>query len=340
MADEDSGYSFSGSLSKFDPVKFWIEAKAFDYGKFEQYGFGVGPASITVLKTNSYLTDTSENTMNYNLGPGSIDGNGVFSLGASKSFLVGSVGISGDGSGTLRGTISLPFKAQEKGVNVGPTVETGFFADLNPLNFLAIYPMMALIHAQGRVDAATGRCFPASTAVAISTTQTKPIADIRRGDTVLAFDPAADLGRGALVPRRVMRLYRNTTTDWIRLRRSRGTAREVITTPGHHGSDELGGFLTTPDMTRTGSATVVRASGALRQVTAERTPFCADVAPGVGRGMWRGGGGGGGEGWLRPWGGRGGRGAGIWSEECVDEWAEGEAMGCWGCPHVDSLQIN
>jgi hypothetical protein len=50
------------------------------------------------------------------------------------------------------------------------------------------------------------------------------------------------------------------------------------------------GFATTPQRARTGSAAVVLAPGALRQGRAERTPFWADVAPGVGRGMGRGGG--------------------------------------------------
>ena len=60
--------------------------------------------------------------------------------------------------------------------------------------------------------------------------------------------------------------------------------------PGRHLSDEFGQVPTIEDMTRTGSATVVLASGALVQVTAERTPFCGDVAPVVERGMGRGGG--------------------------------------------------
>ncbi len=42
------------------------------------------------------------------------------------------------------------------------------------------------------------RCFPADTPIAISLTETRPISDIRVGDTVLAFDPA-----------KVVRLYRN-----------------------------------------------------------------------------------------------------------------------------------
>ena len=49
------------------------------------------------------------------------------------------------------------------------------------------------------------QCFPAATPIQISLTETRPIADIRVGDTVLAFDPKAELGRGALVPRKVTR---------------------------------------------------------------------------------------------------------------------------------------
>ena len=78
-------------------------------------------------------------------------------------------------------------------------------------------------------------CFPAHIPIAISLSETRPISDIRVGDTVLAFDPAADLGRGALVPRKVVRLYRNTTEEWVKLTWSEGgEAKELIATPGDH----------------------------------------------------------------------------------------------------------
>jgi hypothetical protein len=130
--------------------------------------------------------------------------------------------------------------------------------------------------------------FPAHTRIQTSRSTSAAMSALRVGDVVLAFDARADRGRGALVPRRVTRLYRNTTTDWIRLRWHDG-AREVITTPGHHFLDEFGLFPTIEEMTRTGSATVVLASGAVRQVTAERVPFCADVAPLFERAMGQGG---------------------------------------------------
>jgi hypothetical protein len=103
---------------------------------------------------------------------------------------------------------------------LGPLWKKGWFADVNPLKLLAICPMSALIHAKGRSDvaiAAAPKCFPAAIAIATAPTQTKPISDIRVGDTVLAFNPSADLGRGALVPRKVVRLYRNTTGEWVKL---------------------------------------------------------------------------------------------------------------------------
>ncbi len=88
------------------------------------------------------------------------------------------------------------------------------------------------------------RCFPAHTRIQTSRTTSTAISALRVGDVVLAFDARADKGRGALVPRRVTQAYRNTTTDWIRLRWFDGTAREVITTPGPHFLDEFEGLPT------------------------------------------------------------------------------------------------
>jgi hypothetical protein len=107
-------------------------------------------------------------------------------------------------------------------------------------------------------DSISDRCFPAHTRIQTSRTTSTAISALRVGDVVAAFDARADKGRGALVPRRVTRLYRNTTTEWIRLRWFDGMAREVITTPGHHFLDELGLFPTIEEMTRTGSKRRVR----------------------------------------------------------------------------------
>lgn len=89
----------------------------------------------------------------------------------------------------------------------------------------------------------------------MSLTDTCPVPDIRVGDTVLAFDPSADLGRGALVPRKVTRLYRNTTEEWIRLSwREEGEEKELVTTPGHHFLDRFGNFPMIEEMLAQGQA--------------------------------------------------------------------------------------
>jgi hypothetical protein len=123
------------------------------------------------------------------------------------------------------------------------------------------------------------RCFPATTLVQTSLTGWRPIADLRAGDVVLAFDPAADLGRGALVPRRVTRLYRNTTTEWIRLSwMENGEPRELVATPGHHFLDSAGTFPTIAELTRDGRARVVLASGEVAEVLAERIVWSQETA--------------------------------------------------------------
>jgi hypothetical protein len=123
------------------------------------------------------------------------------------------------------------------------------------------------------------KCFPAHTPVTISLTETRPISDIRVGDTVLAFDSSADLGRGALVPRKVVRLYRNTTDEWVKLTWSEdGEQKELVTTPGHHFFDRFGSFPTIEEMLENGKATVVLASGELTEVTAERITYSAQTA--------------------------------------------------------------
>jgi hypothetical protein len=122
------------------------------------------------------------------------------------------------------------------------------------------------------------RCFPAQTRILTSPTSSTAISDLHVGDIVMAFDPRADNGRGALVPKRVKRLFRNTTTEWIRLRWFDGEERELITTPGHHFLDQFGQFPTIEEMVSKGRTTVVLASGVLAEVTAERITYSAETA--------------------------------------------------------------
>ena len=70
------------------------------------------------------------------------------------------------------------------------------------------------------------RCFLAGTPILMADGQEKPIEDIRVGDMVMSFDPAADQGRGALVPKPVSRTFQNITRSIVDLR-------GLHMTPGH-----------------------------------------------------------------------------------------------------------
>ena len=129
------------------------------------------------------------------------------------------------------------------------------------------------------ISSAEVRCFPAHTRIRTSLTSSVSISALRPGDIVFSYDARANKGRGALAPRRVVRIYRNTTTEWVRLTWVEGgEPRELATTPGHHFLDEFGQFPTIGEMARSGRATVVLASGELAEVTAERIVHSAETA--------------------------------------------------------------
>ena len=77
----------------------------------------------------------------------------------------------------------------------------------------------------------------------------------------------------------MVRLYRNSTDEWVKLTWSEGgEARELVATPGHHFLDRFGNFPTIEEMLESGRATVVLASGELTEVTAERIVYSAETA--------------------------------------------------------------
>ena len=186
----------------------------------------------------------------------------------------GVYGVPGYSVGVLGSQVAL-----NGGIQLNTTYPPGYLASLgiNPNNLGPLYD--AQYDARGNFIGIDPRCFPAHTPIAISLTETRPISDIRVGDTVLAFDPSADLGRGALVPRKVVRLYRNTTEEWVKLTWAEGgEQKELIATPGHHFLDRFGSFPTIEEMLQNGRATVVLASGDLTEVTAERITYSAETA--------------------------------------------------------------
>jgi len=161
------------------------------------------------------------------------------------------------------------------GVQTNVSYPPGYLAGLglDPSNLGPLYE--PVYDAQGNfVGIDPSGCFPARTKIRISETETKAISEICVGDTVMAFDPAADFGRGALVSRKVTRLYRNVTDEWLKLRWTQnGEVQELIATPGHHFLDRLGSFQTIDQMIEAGRATVVLASGELTEVNAERIVY-------------------------------------------------------------------
>lgn len=88
-----------------------------------------------------------------------------------------------------------------------------------------------------------------------------------------------DHGGRTLVQRKVVRLHRNITDEWVKLTWAEGgEQKELIATPGHHFLDRFGSFPTIEEMLENGRATVVLASGALTEVTAERITYSAQTA--------------------------------------------------------------
>lgn len=122
-------------------------------------------------------------------------------------------------------------------------------------------------------------CFPGDTLIQVSQDTWKKIKHIDVGDVVVAFDGSANFGRSNLVPRRVTRLFRNVTTEWLKLTWTEaGNLRELICTPGHHFLDRFGNFPPIDKMIAAGRATVVLASGELAEVSAERIIYSTETA--------------------------------------------------------------
>jgi hypothetical protein len=125
------------------------------------------------------------------------------------------------------------------------------------------------------------RCFPGFTTISMFSGMSKPISDLRIGDTVLAFNPTADLGRGALVPRRVTRLFRNSTTEWIKLTwvdPASGEAKELVATPGHNMLDKFGRFTRLDALVAGNTCELVLASGDCIMAQAQRLVYSAATA--------------------------------------------------------------
>ena len=166
----------------------------------------------------------------------------------------------------------------------------GTFAAAAAIAALAVTPpgavtggaaAFAALLAGGAASLAT-QCFPADVQIETFSDGCRPISAITVGDTVLAFDPFTNCGRGSLVPKHVSRLFRNVTTEWRVLSwQENGEPRELTCTPGHHFLDEFGNFSTIAEiLERSGGeeATIVLADGRLQRVSARRVVYSAETA--------------------------------------------------------------
>jgi hypothetical protein len=254
-----------------------------DYGTYTSNSLGILGAKYNETTQRSSVTGTVTVTTSGSLGPLSIDNNGVISLSKGASIGPARTSVSIDGTGTVTSQVGVG-----AGIDTGLVefdTETGDYHLVSWFGTLLSMPKALIAsvgaHAQARVDEAirnaSGLCFERRTLIAKVNGSQCPISDIRVGDTVLAFDPSADLGRGALVPRKVVRLYRNTTEEWVKLTWAEGgEAKELTATPDHHFLDRFGSFPTIEEMLENGRATVVLASGELTEVAAERIIYRAD----------------------------------------------------------------
>ncbi len=117
----------------------------------------------------------------------------------------------------------------------------------------------------------TPSCFPAGTPIELPNGRSAAIETLRVGDLVMAFDPNADRGRGALAPKRITRLFENATRSWIKLDSG------LTATPGHHFLAEDGGFKLLEDLVAQ-QGHIVLANGSTITARGEHVEFSAQTA--------------------------------------------------------------
>lgn len=123
-------------------------------------------------------------------------------------------------------------------------------------------------------------CFHAGTIILLAGGAEKPIEDIRPGDKVLAFDGAADGGRGALQEREVARLFGGMTREWIRIEFLQSLGVSPLTlTPNHRVLTKLGTFVEAEKLIQPdGSVELVLKSGAIVRGQASRAVYSGATA--------------------------------------------------------------
>ena len=118
------------------------------------------------------------------------------------------------------------------------------------------------------------RCFPAGTLITMWDGSRKNIENILIDDQVLSFD-----NNGCPQPGYVTRLFRNVTTEWMRLNFDDGQA-PMHVTPGHRFLTETGHYLEIGHMVRLGGGTarVIVENGSVREVRGELIRYAEETA--------------------------------------------------------------
>ena len=118
------------------------------------------------------------------------------------------------------------------------------------------------------------RCFPAGTQITMWDRSTKPVEKVSVSDLVLCFDET-----GFPQPGYVSRLFRNITTEWMRLDFADGRE-PVHVTPGHRFLTETGHYMEIGHMVRLGggAARVIMADGSVEEVRGHLIQFNAGTA--------------------------------------------------------------
>lgn len=126
--------------------------------------------------------------------------------------------------------------------------------------------------------ASDGHCFPAGTKISMADGSFKPIEEIKVGDLVLSFDPTDQNGLGELVASPVKRLFRNETSEWIKLSSSQLPNGQIHITPGHRVLKSEGGFEAISNLVKDGSVDLVNSHGKIIRCQAEHVKFSEDQA--------------------------------------------------------------
>jgi len=107
------------------------------------------------------------------------------------------------------------------------------------------------------------QCFAAGTPILLADGSQEAIENITAGQSVMAFNAL-----GQLVPRRVVRLFRNVTAQWIELSFEGNIRKPLVVTPGHSFLAKEGSFEEIGELLKKGAgcAHVVLEDGSLAVV--------------------------------------------------------------------------